>query len=525
MAAAITTFREFFTQNPDPYGTLDGLMNAFSATDPNITPGVAYGYALSHQYPVFFVGAHQDHNPMLLGVPFMPPVLPGAPGAGNKLVLTGDMSPAGQLPQITTLEQQHFHLVNANGVPPNGEMNAAWAAHAGVAQLPSAIVNNATAAAVTIRRVCPVPHPYVAVMIEAADSGVLTWRWLWANVATPIINDPNHLAAYGTFLDYIRVNSVMRPGTNAPDPDRPPTAEFNFVFAAPSAAARDQFMVLIGTHLPGRQQPTGYAAQIQMVANQNMALQQAVAASVPPAPTLQSKKPLLFGQLQRLCETANEADFAPDWDSHVSLKSGAWLSGMEAAMMIVSNNESVAAPIIDVALATDIGLGRFVAQRADQVTEGLSIFRIRAHNHPERAAMLNRNRTYTALAAGTANNTGQMDAQALSLSNNEISPPQTSEEFRAVINGYRVLLLTFCGEQTTLVQAYTTGLIDNLNQLVSDLEGAFLDESRRRHVFLLIMMYIHRVTNAHIEGIMRAAVPTPAVLNNRHGPDFDEINR
>ena len=132
MAANIASFRDYFANVVDPYGNADGLLNAFAATDNNITPAIAYGSANSSRYPLYFLGSHNDQRPRLMGVPFTPPLLPGAGGVANKYALDGDLSVAGQLPNIVLLPQTSFHLVQGNDVPPNDEMEAAWAANPNV---------------------------------------------------------------------------------------------------------------------------------------------------------------------------------------------------------------------------------------------------------------------------------------------------------------------------------------------------------------------------------------------------------
>ena len=178
--------------------------------------------------------------------------------------------------------------------------------------------------------------------------------------------------------------------------------------------------------------------------------------------------------------------------------------------------------MINPAFATDIGQGRFVASAVETVTDGLSIFRVRSSTDAEAALLRDQNRLYHAQSAGTAY--GNVEAMTMVMANSNIRPPRTSEDFRSLIIGYHLLLLAVVGDNTTLVRSYRQGLVDPLNRIIHQIEQQFPDGPRRNHAFLLIMMFIHRITNAHLSSVLSTAtLPTAAELNNRQGPSYDTI--
>ena len=81
---------------------------------------------------------------------------------------------------------------------------------------------------------------------------------------------------------------------------------------------------------------------------------------------------------------------------------------MEATVSAIALREKLAVPLLSASLATDIGQGRFLATSEVDVTEGISIFRIRTTMSAQRAEITTRNRVYTTMSLGTG--IGQVDA-------------------------------------------------------------------------------------------------------------------
>lgn len=105
--------------------------------------------------------------------------------------------------------------------------------------------------------------------------------------------------------------------------------------------------------------------------------------------------------LYRIYEVGDEANFARYWSAHPSLKSGGWLTAMEATCREVAQRERLPCPILSPALATDVANGRFTSPGPNDVTEGLSIFRIRTAMSAQWNQLMTRSRVYEAMAVGT----------------------------------------------------------------------------------------------------------------------------
>jgi hypothetical protein len=200
---------------------------------------------------------------------------------------------------------------------------------------------------------------------------------------------------------------------------------------------------------------------------------------------------------------------------YVSLRAGEWLGAMESTCNSIAAEIGAHPPVLSPALATDIGGGRFTAHIANNVTNGLSPFRLCTNLHPEAAARQLRNSTYMVVGLGTG--VAQADATAMVLANNDLMLPATSAQFRALLEGYYVLLLAVFGQYSRVVVNYHTHIYSQSASLQSRLDLDFVNDRERRTAYLIVMTYIWRCTNEHLAGRLSGKPMSD--------PDFNEIGR
>ena len=168
-----------------------------------------------------------------------------------------------------------------------------------------------------------------------------------------------------------------------------------------TAALQDHSLAIARHFLPGLRQPVGVGAHLQALAQQNVAIQQQVAAQAGQAPMLERKKLHLCAQVCRLCGVANEANInVPFWALFPSLKSGNVLGTLEGYTLHTAEDLNLQTPLLSPALATNIGNGCFTSPNINDVTEGLSILHLCTQSSPQCATINMCNRVYVAMAQG-----------------------------------------------------------------------------------------------------------------------------
>ena len=231
--------------------------------------------------------------------------------------------------------------------------------------------------------VMPVPHQYAAIILEAYTNGSLTWRWMHEHVASPILANLAQMAAYEPLVDYITISSTKWPGVGG-GPERSPQIEAQLAGVITMPAIQDLAMAVVRSFLPGLREPAGIGAQLNLLNNQQAALQQAVIQGQQETPaTLAIKYRPLLGQVLRINEVATEQELAPYWTQFASTKAGSRLGALEGIFLEIAyaRTPALMALIIPPAFVTDISNGQFVGGLND-VKTGLSIFRIRQANVP-----------------------------------------------------------------------------------------------------------------------------------------------
>jgi hypothetical protein len=514
-AAGRIYFHEYFTQESNPYTNLGDLHRLFRA-NPILTPASLLSEAdATRGYPLSFLLASSLHVPELAIMPFSV----GLPGtANNRYALLSDMSPSGQTPDMVLVENNFFRLAVQSLVPTNEEMSNQWTANPAVSLIPPPPVGNG-AIQTQARKCVPLPHEYASMLILAKNEGILTWRWLWENVGETMRSDPIQLAAYGPFLDFLRVASTHRPPFPAGGAPLDPGNELVVNVARADASVKDRALQLATTYLPGLARVGGLGLQLnqmqgQMNQQQQAQLTQQALANAPA--TIQKKNPQRYQQISRICEVQNEADFAAFWAVYPAMRPGEWLGGLESTCTTIAAELGANPPILSPSLATDIGGGKFTAYTANHVTQGLSPFRIATHLNTASAERMRRNMVYGFVGLGTG--VAQADAVTMVLANNEIEVPTNSGQFRALIEGYYVLLLAVLGEYSRVVVNYKDHIYDQCHSLQHSLDSAFVDERELRGAYLVVITHIWRCTNAYLAGCLRGQV-------GQADPAYDEIAR
>jgi hypothetical protein len=193
MATALpNNFRELMAAMDDPWeNDPSGLLDAFQAEAPPGGPSPADCFALceASTYPTWYMACNQeDHRPMVIGVAYNTDMVGRADNTNAKWVLSGDLTPEGAMPPVTMLAQANFHLTGNSTVPLRPEFVARFAAgQPGITHLPSD--DGVGTEPVRTRKVMPIPHPFVPMLLGAHARGDLTFPWLAAHVVDPNIND------------------------------------------------------------------------------------------------------------------------------------------------------------------------------------------------------------------------------------------------------------------------------------------------------------------------------------------------
>jgi len=136
----------------------------------------------------------------LVVAPFAVRPLPGSGVPLRHCAFSGDPID-GNPPAVIDWTEEQFALAEVQ-VLESANVSAAWAADAAVARL-NAVVAPA-GKSVQTRKVMLLPHRCVTTPLTAQRNGVLDWRWLWANVATPILADAALTTACSALLDHLR---------------------------------------------------------------------------------------------------------------------------------------------------------------------------------------------------------------------------------------------------------------------------------------------------------------------------------
>ena len=221
-AAPATRYQVYYATAADPYGANPEVLQDTYAPEVARTPTL-FGATITTTYPLLYVVGSSGGRVYPIVAPFDQPVLPGQ-GVPRKYALIGDISTQGNLPPLLELTNEHFHITANQLVPPVNEMANRWqTAPAGEHYLGVETQANG-GENVRTRNMVPVPHRYAGAILASYDAGTLNWRWLWENVGELIAQDPQDLARYQHFLNFLRVSSTRRAGAAVGDAPRLPAS-------------------------------------------------------------------------------------------------------------------------------------------------------------------------------------------------------------------------------------------------------------------------------------------------------------
>lgn len=313
MTDPIKCFRAYYSTTVDPYGQSPEVLQNTYAPEVAITPTL-FNITVSTTYPLAFLISAAGGRVYPIVCPFDQSVLPGQ-GTARKYGLIGDVSDQGNLPSLMEVINDHLPLTGIQAVPSVGDMTGRWGATPADKHYLPPEVNGVNGGELARNRfMVPIPHQYVAPILQGYDEGRLTWRWIWEHIGEPITQDPNQLQAYAHFINYIRISSTRRPGATALDADHLPGSVVDISAALTLANVTDQALDLCRKYLPGLRTLDNVSNQLVHLANQGLQTQQLIHdVKSSPAPTLADKAPHLLRVIELLTESTNPATWPAYW--------------------------------------------------------------------------------------------------------------------------------------------------------------------------------------------------------------------
>ena len=516
-----TTFRGYLASTPDPNADdMGALDRAFATGDPALTSAVCFGNC---EHPVhlhiFVANPTATHRPLMFCAPFNTDAPGRADNTGQKYVLSGDISDTGTMPPVVVIDDTTFDETPAATVPTMATFLAAWTALApGNDRLP---IPGANTEQIATRQMMVVPYPYAGIMLQAQMDGNLTWRWIVANVVTPILGDAAQVQAYTHFLNYVRVASTALPPDGAGDPQYPVTEMY---FAAIFDMPRVQQMLepMVRRYLAGYGQPTGLNAHMANLIQQQAVLTQNVATMQQrPAKTLGESQPILCAMAMKMSEVPTEAQLPEFWHTFNLVPRGGALGALELAFQQVGGDLNLSHPVITASFATDFAAGRWIAGHASAVTQGLSIMRLNTTlSNPQTIQTQQANNRAFNILHQVTGATGQ--AITMALTDTAADLPRDTTELRALLQAFHVMGVSLFGPTCSLNRAYKRDVIDQLLNIEAKIRTDYYDS--QRHVCLIILVHVFRTFNHAASNLINGPMPTalnpaPSVQN----PNYIDI--
>ncbi len=527
------TLEALLREKDDPYLGQEAFLYSAHSEDGNPTPASLRLLALnSHAAQVCLFADLAAARPSVATDPFACRNLPGVGSVcdNQTFVIVGDVNPEMPMPNVIRLDNDNFdNLVNHTLVPTVAAMPAVWAAADPNANyLPVQVAGEPEVEQVRCRHWVPVPHPYAAGILAAFTAGTLTWRWLWDNVGTAIANDPLQSVNCGLFLTHLRVASALRAQVAAPAPGDPPhrvpeTAKVLMPCLTVGTLGA-QLMERIRALLPGHRAAAGIGHQLQALAQAQLAsnvaqtTQQSLAGA---APTLISKFPAI-AKIMMIFSEVDDVQDLPEFFSvdYPALRAASWLTQLEVRAQEIANRLNFPFPILSVPLATDIGNGRISAGGIDNFNRGAGTFRARTCGTEDATERDDQNLAFALMTTGQATST--VDAAQMVLRNNDVPRILHDMDFVSTIRSYYVLLLTVLGPHSRVAIAYRDVLLPQVDDLARIIRQRSHDDVFRRTMYMTVLLYIWRVTEAFFSQI---AVTSPHLRASVHAPDYGEIVR
>jgi len=529
-----TTFRAYYEHSPDPYAANPGALLQAYVPNNDPTPTACRNQSANDRYPMLFLGmSNQQPKPRLAVIP--EPTLPGILPT-TYYALQGDVTDGGNLPPVIRFETDLFHLTPHVWSLPEDAVQAAFDAAAPGAllpaqQAPQAGNNPENLVQLRSRRTMPVPHPYCQAVLRAHMEGALTPAWVWANICEPIRADPQQAQAYHQFVVYCQVAFTLAPaggGGNA-GVAGPSVAEFPVPVHDIPGAHLDHLRQKVCLHLPGLRAAAGLGRQVQLA----QALQQQLAQQQQQQPqaaqtAIETPQKAYYRErslaVSEVLDT-NDPEFSQLHHVICSTKNAEAHGAMLGCFSVAATQYELLMPQVDPTFTAEMARADYTAATASDVMRGLSIFRIcpASGRNSERILFHSRVFSVQALASGRVDTQLYYDILAAE----GICVPDTNEDFRGIIEGYAVVLISIAGTASRATQRYRTQVIARLDSIVRLINQRYQGGDRVL-IWLKIMYFIFIVTNNYLDQLLaRQARLRPGMVPPPmpESPDYSDIEQ
>ena len=156
--------------------------------------------------------------------------------------------------------------------------------------------------------------------------------------------------------------------------------------------------------LEGLHTPVGIAAQMLALQSATNSLGDSPNASLnrpKTVATLQDKCPMLIALSLAVCEVATANDLPVHWHTvHATLKATEWAAHHANALDLAGSKTNKPTPVTSLPSVQNMGNGCFTSASTNNLTEGMSIFRIQPSYMPCYQECLNCNRMFEVFVQG-----------------------------------------------------------------------------------------------------------------------------
>ena len=511
MAAPISTLRQWFTVNADPY-TGGALLNNYRPEAAVGTPLELLQRAESDAYPLIFVGLEDTGQPLLYVCPTRPEVvLPGAAPSVTYRAYAGDFTSQGGEPTIVAISNDDFRLTGDNITPTDDRMTALFTANPDVYCIDWDQVNAGATVTYNGRPLLAVPHQFCAQMLEANATGTLTARWIWENLVLPIITAGGQgVIDIRLFIDHVKAMACRRSPLAAGGGDRPSKLCRIKEVPVVSDATRDHMkQKFINNFLPGLRANVGVGAQIaQVQANQQQLQQQQLTATREAAEranrekTLKRDKPVKYENAKVLNQSEDETLYGIFWKLAASTRDSEMLSPMLATIDNIARAHGYPSSAADAALLSDILQGRLLPISFGSIKSGSCIFRMFHLHCPDLPGVHMNNKLFTTMQSGTG--TVGIDAMQIIVADNSMVLPVKAIYFEPGLQAWHCLLELIM-PNSSAVNVVKEQLVDRAPEMQAKILNMYESEQQQALAFILVYTFAQRRLHSFIESCFRAS--------------------
>ena len=522
MATQIRNLREYFHHTPDPRAATPNALDHYYRPGNHVTPPVLLRQHTSScaNEPLVLLGVDDTmSHPMPMCLAYNVDVIGDPNNTGLSYTLVGDLRDDGTHAPSVALSHEVFDDMNNVRVPTHATIEASWTAlGANEDYLPYPAADHEE---ISVRSVCPIPHPYVEAILTAHLSGTLTSRFLIETIYHSIENDPNHLQHYVNFRNYLRAVTTRA----APEVDgtqNPPSVGFVYAGVFGNLRVTARAPVEMARWCPGSRVPnTVQAGMAQLTQDQQAiaASQASLATSLASQgrKTIMDTNPVLCQMAQKVSQQPDATLLQPFFTQLPLVHK----TGVTQAFQTAINQGTHTPVIITPQNATDVVGGHWVGLNFHSYDEGISITRVATYAHdPVVVEQLRRNQRTTAILEVYNPQSDTLVDMVLQEAASYIS--KTPTELQAKILGFGDLLEGLFGNTCELVTCYHRDLSQNavsICQVITQHYFHKLAESCAR-VELFIQLQIASIFASLLDGpLPTAAAPRPVPVN----PQFTDI--